>query len=103
MNLKEAIESGKRYRRAGEAKWNDANPGLGEQFSVQSILAEDFVTEPTEVTITAQKFWCAFADALKDVENKGGWRIVNYQGSKPPPQGWESQIVQEMAKKLGLE
>lgn len=75
MNIIEAIKSGKPFRRQGHAHWMQTSgdyvrvhepdgPSMVE-FDRRDLLADDWeISEPT-VTITAKKFWDAWAKVLK--------------------------------------
>ena len=68
MNLLEAIKSGKRFYRKC---W----PSVGfepitferlDELSKEEVLANDWVIEEKEVTITASQFTAAWANAVKE-------------------------------------
>ena len=64
MNLIKAIKSGKRFKRPGQSGWHDnsflkqAGPDRKTLygFNEVDILAEDWIIEEKEVTITASQF-----------------------------------------------
>jgi hypothetical protein len=64
MNIIEAINSGRKYRRIGEKHWYETAEDYRDYtFPVRAILADDWEVEPVYVTITEEQFWTAIKDA----------------------------------------
>ena len=67
MNIQEAINSNKRYRRKGELGWYDAVPDFPHYiFCMRDILAEDWELEEVKkaVTITREQLEEAWLKSL---------------------------------------
>ncbi len=117
MNLIAAIKSGRPFRKRSwvrpdegwlqyEAEYNRVswtNRDGTFNFSASCVLADDWEIQEPTVTITRTQFLQTFAQALKFVEDRGGFRITNFSGHAAPPPLWESAVVQQMAQILGLE
>jgi hypothetical protein len=58
MNIIEAINSGKRFKRKD---WGDYYLARQEAFQREDVLADDWEVEPTPVTITREQFDAAWA------------------------------------------
>ena len=68
MTLIEAMNSGKKYRRKGEKDWYDAVKNYPDYvFPVRAILADDWEIQKSQV-ITADQFFHAYSEALKETE-----------------------------------
>ena len=126
MNLIDAIKSGRPFRRKGVDTWILTTADLEHEFtwksvgtmfmentpdprpvkylelSMKDLLANDWEIQEQSITITRNDFLNAFSAALKDVESRHGFRIVSFRGRAVPPL-WESEVIAEMVRKLGLE
>lgn len=89
MNIQEAINSCKRYRRKGELGWYDAVEDFPNYvFCTRDVLAEDWEVEEKSVTITQEDFFHAYTEALKETEIKDTYHI--------------GEVINCLAKRLGL-
>ena len=116
MNLIDAIKSGRPFRREtwGDDMWAHAcadkdgettvmfTDGTTFQPYVFDLVADDWEIQEQSITITRSEFLNAFSVALKDVENRHGFRIMSFQG-RDVSQIWRSEVIAEMVRKLGLE
>jgi hypothetical protein len=92
VNILEAIKSGKKLkRRPWKKKWIDPkDTGYHITLTFQDLAANDWEAEQVAVPITAQQFFHAFSEVLKDT-------IIHRHYT-----GDYVEIINAMAKKLGL-
>lgn len=64
MNIKEALDSGKRFRRPKWLDWLTTQEVEDFIFSAEDLTAEDYYTETRAVKITAEHF----DDAVKKIQ-----------------------------------
>ena len=65
MNIQEAANSGKRYRRKGEQYWYEAVQNYPDYvFPMRAVLADDWEVEEKSVTITRQQLDEAWLKSL---------------------------------------
>jgi hypothetical protein len=66
LTLKEALESGKRFKRKGEPNFEPANGGL--YFNRKAVLATDWEIEEERISLSAEEIKRAMTFALSDTE-----------------------------------
>ncbi len=111
MNLIDAIKSGKPFRSSAGEEWltmeRDGRLRWGSDGGARhpgwaDWTREDWELQETAVSITRMQFLHAYRDALIKVQESGSFRITYYEGLKPPHSMWESEVLHEMGKQLGL-
>jgi hypothetical protein len=67
------------------------------EWTIQDLRADDWFVK--ETMISQEGFWRKAAEALKEVETKGGFEMIRYTGQDPQP-GWECEVISKLAEKL---
>jgi hypothetical protein len=71
MNIIEAINSGRKYRRKGEELWYESEEDNRDYvFPLGAILADDWEIESTPVTITREDFDAACGRAVQKSDGR---------------------------------